>query len=91
MEDDGGTKSSAVVRSQLFLAEPLHARPAGALVRLLGACSDELRIEMGGRSADGRSILSLMALGADAGATVTVEVSGPTALATMAAVEHILT
>jgi len=65
----------------------LHARPAGALVRaaMRFAARVTITLESSGRSADARSVLNVMALGATAGATVRLRADGDDAAAAIAA------
>lgn len=55
------------------------ARPATLLVKLAQAFDADIRISLNGRTADAKSILSLLTLGAEHGATVTVSAAGPDA------------
>jgi len=57
----------------------LHARPAALFSEL--ACKFECEIEVGGGGewVDGRSILSLMSLGAKTGSRLRIRASGPDA------------
>lgn len=57
----------------------LHARPAGLLARALAGVDAEVTVTFGGRAADGRSVLSLMGLGATGGDRVRVAATGPEA------------
>jgi PTS hybrid protein len=57
----------------------LHARPAGLLARALSGVDAEVSVAFGGRSADARSVLSLMGLGATGGDTVRVTATGDAA------------
>lgn len=54
----------------------LHARPAGLLVRALTDLDAVVTVHFGSRSADARSVLALMGLGAQGGDEVTVEAHG---------------
>lgn len=82
--------SSDVTEIEVVLPAALHARPAGAVVRAAAAhpCTVEVRVD--GRSADARSALRLMSLGAAAGATVTVHAGGDGARAAAEAVAAVL-
>ncbi len=55
----------------------LHARPAGLLARTLADLDARVTVAFDGRSADARSVLTLMALGASGGDRVTVTATGP--------------
>jgi phosphoenolpyruvate---glycerone phosphotransferase subunit DhaM len=57
----------------------LHARPAGLLVRTLSGLDAQVTVGYGGRTADARSVLALLGLGAPSGAAITVTADGPDA------------
>ncbi len=57
-------------------AEGLHARPASDLVRICQKANSEIRILKDEMTADPKSILGIMALGAAKGDIVKVEVDG---------------
>jgi phosphocarrier protein HPr len=54
----------------------LHARPAGVLAREAMRFPVRLTLAFGDREADAKSVLRVMALGAEAGATVTIRGEG---------------
>ena len=54
----------------------LHARPAGALVRAAAAFSAEIFVSANGRRANAKSILDILALGAEGGAELVIYASG---------------
>lgn len=54
----------------------LHARPVALLVATAGRFDARVEVEHGGRRADARSLLGLLALGIGAGATVTLRAEG---------------
>jgi phosphocarrier protein HPr len=54
----------------------LHARPAGAFVRLAAAAEAEVRVEANGRAANAKSILEVLALGATGGTELAISASG---------------
>ena len=54
----------------------LHARPAALFVKQAVAFSSTIRLSCGERSADGKSILGVLQLGASAGSTVEVRAEG---------------
>jgi phosphotransferase system HPr (HPr) family protein len=62
----------------------IHARPSHAIVS--AACDYQSRIELrcDGRTADARSILAVMTLGAAQGASIEVSATGPDAAAAVA-------
>ena len=57
----------------------LHARPAGAFVREAARAAAEIRVEANGRSANAKSILDILALGATGGTELVISASGPDA------------
>lgn len=54
----------------------LHARPAKGLVELCVSFQSAVTIELEGKKADAKSILSLMMLGINTGKTIAVAVEG---------------
>jgi phosphocarrier protein HPr len=64
----------------------LHARPAGSLVRAAAAFAAELYVSANGRRANAKSILDVLALGAEGGTELGIEASGEDAVA---AAEHL--
>jgi phosphotransferase system HPr (HPr) family protein len=67
-------------------AVALHARPAGALVRAASAFTAEVFVSANGRRANAKSILDILALGAEGGAELVIDASGEGAAA---AAEHL--
>lgn len=63
-------------RVRLVNSRGLHARPCHAVVSLALAHAARLSVRCEGRQADGRSILSLMTLGAAHGAELELEAEG---------------
>ena len=53
-----------------------HARPAGLFVKTASRFCSSIKVVSGKRTADGKSILSLMLLGATPGAEITIEAQG---------------
>jgi phosphocarrier protein HPr len=64
----------------------LHARPAGSLVRAAAAFAAEVYVSANGRRANAKSILDVLALGAEGGTELAIEASGEDAIA---AAEHL--
>jgi PTS hybrid protein len=62
---------------QLPAGVPLHARPAGALVRAAAALDATVVLNTNGRTANAGSILQVLALGAEGGSSVEVVTTGP--------------
>jgi phosphotransferase system HPr (HPr) family protein len=54
----------------------LHARPAGALARAAMGYAADVAVVHGDREADAKSVLRLMALGAEGGAVLIVRARG---------------
>jgi phosphocarrier protein HPr len=76
---------------QIVLGADLHARPAGQVARAAATFEAAVSLTAEGRSADTRSVLAVMGLGARAGETVTVWADGPDAAAAAAAIVEVLT
>jgi phosphocarrier protein HPr len=74
----------------VVLPAALHARPAGAVVRTAATFTATVEVLHDGRSANARSALRLMSLGAAAGTTVIVHAEGDDAPAAAAAVAEVL-
>ncbi|MDX5594799.1 phosphoenolpyruvate--protein phosphotransferase [Pseudovibrio sp. SPO723] len=62
---------------RLMIASGLHARPAAALANAAREFFGSVTIELNGKSADAKSVVSLMALGTAYGDTLAVTVRGP--------------
>jgi phosphotransferase system HPr (HPr) family protein len=62
----------------------LHARPAGAFVRAASCFAATIEVRANGRQANGKSILEILGLGADAGSVLTISASGDDAPAAVA-------
>lgn len=54
----------------------LHARPAGTLVRAASAFVSEVFVSANGRRANAKSILDILALGAEGGVELLIDASG---------------
>ena len=74
----------------ITLAGDLHARPAGALAVAAGGFASAVSVTAGGKTADAKSVLGVMGLGATAGQQVTVAADGPDAAAAVAALIAVL-
>jgi phosphotransferase system HPr (HPr) family protein len=74
----------------ITLTGDLHARPAGALAVAAGQFSAAVSLTVGDRSADAKSVLAVMGLGATSGQRVTASAKGPDAEAAVAAMIAIL-
>jgi phosphocarrier protein HPr len=75
--------SEATVRMPDTVA--LHARPAGLFVRTAAGFRSEITVAAGGRSANAKSILAVLALGATGGTTLSLRADGDDAGAALAA------
>ena len=53
-----------------------HARPAGVFVKTASRFCSVIKVVSGNQTANGKSILSLMLLGATPGAEITIEAQG---------------
>jgi phosphotransferase system HPr (HPr) family protein len=68
----------------------LHARPAGALIRAAAKFESSVTLSVANRSADAKSILQVLALGATGGSELTVATSGSDASDALEAIAHLL-
>jgi phosphocarrier protein HPr len=75
---------------QITLAGDLHARPAGAIAVAAGRFAAAVSVTAGGHTADAKSVLGVMGLGATSGQHVTVSAVGPDAEEAVAALVVIL-
>ena len=73
-----------------MLPADLHARPAGRLTRAAGGFAAITTLVAGERSANARSVLAVMALGATAGTEVSVRAVGADAAAAAEALAAVL-
>ena len=60
----------------LMNEQGLHARPASVLVRICNNIKSDIELIKDDMTADPKSILEIMALGAETGETVTLNVEG---------------
>jgi phosphotransferase system HPr (HPr) family protein len=74
----------------ITLTGDLHARPAGALAMAAARFSSSVSLSVGTASADAKSVLRVMALGATSGQDVTVTAQGPDAEEAVTAIIAIL-
>lgn len=68
----------------------LHARAAAAFVRALGNLQAEVEVSWEGQTANGRSLLELLTLGAPQGSMLDVRISGTDAQAALAALTQVV-
>lgn len=64
----------------------MHARPAAQIVRLAATFAASLELECDGQRVNGKSIMGVMMLAAEQGATVIIRSEGPDAETAAAAV-----
>ena len=74
----------------ITLTGDLHARPAGALAVAAGRFAAAISLSAGDHTADAKSVLSVMGLGATSGQHLTVSADGPDAREAVAALIAIL-
>ncbi len=63
---------------QYTITDPigLHARPAGLLVKEIGAFQSKVTVSANGKDADGKKLIMLMSLGIKKGMEVTCRIEG---------------
>jgi phosphotransferase system HPr (HPr) family protein len=76
---------------RVVLGADLHARPAGQVAQVAATFASAVSLLTDSRSAEARSVLAVMGLGARAGETVTVWADGPDAASAVAAIAQVLT
>jgi phosphocarrier protein HPr len=76
--------------ASITLAGDLHARPAGSLAIAAARFTSSIELSAAGRSADAKSVLSVMGIGATSGQVVTVRAIGPDAAEAVATITGIL-
>lgn len=69
----------------------LHARPAAGIASLMKGFSASAKVESGDKSADARSQLGLLTLGAACGATAKITAAGEDAVEAVDAIARVLT
>ena len=75
----------------ITLTGDLHARPAGALAVAAANFSSAVSLTAGASSADAKSVLGVMGLGATSGQHITVTAEGPDAEEAVTTILAILT
>jgi len=70
--------ANRVLRQEVTVVNPqgLHMRPAAAFAKVARQFASEVTVSLNGKSVNGKSPLDLLLLAAEAGARLTVEVSG---------------
>lgn len=71
--------------------EGLHARPAARFVQTARRFHSRVWVVYNGREADAKSLLSLLALGAEQGAVITIRAEGEDAEQALEALEEVAT
>ena len=66
-------------RREVALKDALHVRPATMMAQEAGKYRSRIVVTFDGNQADARSALSLLTLGAEPGARILIEASGPDA------------
>ena len=80
------------MEKQVVVRNPhgLHARPAAKFVQAASSVPEDVIIEKNGKTANAKSILSIMSLGVSKGDTVTLKVAGESGEALLQTLEGIL-
>ena len=68
----------------------LHARPAALFIETAKQFQSDIRVTHGEREANAKSIISMLTLGADRGAVITVRAEGEDAEEALAALERLV-
>jgi phosphocarrier protein HPr len=86
----GSSDTPESTMASVTLAGDLHARPAGSLAIAAAKFESSIELSSCGSSADAKSVLSVMGIGATSGQQVTVRATGPDADQAVAALVEIL-
>lgn len=80
------------MEKQVVVRNPhgLHARPAAKFVQAASSVPEDVIIEKNGKTANAKSILSIMSLGVSKGDTVTLKVAGESGETLLQTLEGIL-
>lgn len=78
------------VRATIRAGHGFHARPASRFIQEVRKFSSKVRVALGEKQADARSLVGLMALGAASGDVVTLKVEGEDEVAAAAALARLL-
>jgi phosphotransferase system HPr (HPr) family protein len=73
---DTTAATTGTAETTVVLPAHLHARPAGALAKTAARYQSAIEISHNGRTANPTGILAILALGATAGATITIRANG---------------
>ena len=82
--------SEQAITQVITLGGDLHARPAGQLAVAAAKFGSDVSLTVGDRTANAKSVLAVMGLGATSGQQVTAAATGPDAEPAVAAVVAIL-
>jgi phosphocarrier protein HPr len=82
--------TSSEARARLPETVALHARPAGIVVQRAAQFSSAVHLAANGRSANAKSILELLALGAEGGTELVITASGDDAAAAVGELAAVL-
>ena len=75
---------------QILNKNGLHARPAAEIVKIAAKFESEITIERDGTEVNGKSIMGVMMLAAECGATIVLRASGPDAQDAIAAIASLV-
>jgi phosphocarrier protein len=75
---------------QILNKNGLHARPAAEIVKLAAKYKSEITLARDGTEVNGKSIMGVMMLAAECGATVMLRAVGPDAEQAVAAIEQLV-
>ena len=67
-----------IIKKKIKIRNPqgLHARPASVFVKIANKFESEVTVKKGSEIVNGKSIMGLMTLAANAGSTLEIEISG---------------
>ena len=82
--------SEQAITQAITLGGDLHARPAGQLAVAAAKFTADVSLTVGDRTANAKSVLAVMGLGATSGQEITAAATGPDAEQAVAAVIAIL-
>lgn len=80
------TERNVVVRNQ----PGIHARPAALFVKKAGEFRSEVFVSLGDLTVNGKSIMGVMMLAAEAGAELKISASGPDEKEAVEALAHLI-
>lgn len=91
-EQGGEAMNGEPLRRKVVIVNPhgFHVRPAAAFAEIAGRYQSQVTLAKGDRRVDGRRVLDLIMLGAEAGTELTLEVLGPDAEEAIEALAQIL-